>query len=250
MKHPLIKTTAVLGAGAAAYRFIPRPLKALVIGNAPQYAPERLILNTDSPLYGKRIGFLGSSITYGAAAGGKSFVEDLVAQDGVIATKSAISGTTLAGSTPKTYVSRIVTDFDNSQPLDAFVCQLSTNDSRQGLAMGQISETNHYDVQTTIGAMEFICQYVADNFGCPMVFYTCVRKSDSDYEELIRQLYALQTKWNCSVIDLWGDPVLKHRTALSPNSMMDDAHPTRLGYETMWLPIFERDLAEVLAGKR
>lgn len=46
-------------------------------------------------LGGKRIIFLGSSVTYGACAMGQSFIEALEEKDGIIAIKEAVSGTLL-----------------------------------------------------------------------------------------------------------------------------------------------------------
>ena len=46
-------------------------------------------------LVGKRIIFLGSSVTYGACAMGQSFIEALEEKDGIIAIKEAVSGTLL-----------------------------------------------------------------------------------------------------------------------------------------------------------
>ncbi len=78
---------------------------------------------------GRRIAFLGSSITAGAGALEDSFVDYLVATDGVIAIKEAVSGTTLAGNAPDSYVHRLYHRIPVTQPLDAFVCQLSTNEA-------------------------------------------------------------------------------------------------------------------------
>lgn len=50
----------------------------------------------DYPLQGKTIIFLGSSITYGEAADGRSFVDIMEEKDGINAIKEAVSGTTLA----------------------------------------------------------------------------------------------------------------------------------------------------------
>ncbi|WP_262315931.1 SGNH/GDSL hydrolase family protein [Lacticaseibacillus parakribbianus] len=105
-------------------------------GNAPQYAAATLPPDPASPLRGTTIGFLGSSITVGAASLGESFVQFLAAKDGVVPIESAISGTTLAGTAADTYVSRLASDFAAAPALDAFVLQLSTNDSRQGKALG------------------------------------------------------------------------------------------------------------------
>ncbi|WP_082617869.1 SGNH/GDSL hydrolase family protein [Lactobacillus selangorensis] len=248
MKKSIFKLAAVAGVGLAAYHFGPHSLKRIEKGNQPQYAPEQTTLNVDSVLYGKKIGFLGSSITYGAAAHGVSFVDYLRAEDGVLATKSAISGTTLAGNAEKSYVKRLVSDFDPEQHLDAFVCQLSTNDGRAHKQLGAItpdSQRDGFDQTTTLGAIEFICAYVQAHFDCPLVFYTCLRKPDSDYADLIQQLYQLQTKWQFQIIDLWADPVVNSVTKAAPDAMFDDAHPTQLGYEKIWTPVFEKQLSQL-----
>ncbi|WP_461224674.1 SGNH/GDSL hydrolase family protein [Lacticaseibacillus suihuaensis] len=110
-----------------------------LFGNAPQYAAATLPPDPTSPLRGTTIGFLGSSITVGAASLGESFVQFLAAKDGVVPVESAISGTTLAGTAADTYVSRLASDFAAVSALDAFVLQLSTNDSRQGKALGVVT---------------------------------------------------------------------------------------------------------------
>lgn len=248
--HQLVKGMALAGAGLIAAHFAPRPLKAVVLGNAPQYGPDQVTLDPASPLFGKRIGYLGSSITYGAAAHGKSFADYLSAEDGVITTKSAISGTTLAGNEPKTYVSRLVSDFPLTSQYDAFVVQLSTNDGRQNKALGTITaddQQSGFDRNTTLGAIEFICSYIRDHFKAPIIFYTCLRKTDADYAALVAQLYILQAKWHFTILDLWADPVVKSLTAASPMAMFDDAHPTQLGYQTIWTPLFEQKLTQLLA---
>lgn len=53
----------------------------------------------DSPLKGKTILFLGSSVTCGSAPGQESFVEYMVKRDGILAVKEAVSGTTLVDET-------------------------------------------------------------------------------------------------------------------------------------------------------
>lgn len=250
MKKFLLNT-GILAATAVGIHKIPRPLKAIMLGNLPAYLPSTEVLNPSSKLYGKRIAFLGSSITYGAAAKGKSFVEYLQTKDGIIPTKSAISGTTLAGLEPKTYSSRLRTDFDDQANYDLFVCQLSTNDSRANKDLGQITpdvQTDGFDRETTLGAMEDILAYVQAHFRCPVVFYTCMRKPDQDYASLISQLYQLQKKWHFAIIDLWADPVLHNLIKTSPYFMADDAHPTQMGYKQVWTPIFEVQLTKSLTN--
>lgn len=217
-------------------------------GNKAIYAPDNVEYNPDSPLNGKHIGFLGSSITYGAASMGKSFVDYLAARDGVVTTKSAISGTTLAGSNPDNYLYRLKHNFNDKY--DYFVCQLSTNDGRMGIKFGEITpddQRSGFDTETTLGAMEEVCAYVHDKFKCPMAFYVCLRDDPTgEYEKLIDQLKLLQKKWNFDIIDLFHDQALNASMKAHPNSMWDDAHPTQEGYLKVWLPFFEKELKKNL----
>ncbi|WP_203624354.1 SGNH/GDSL hydrolase family protein [Lacticaseibacillus sp. 866-1] len=249
MKKAVLITPAV-GAAALLLATKHKFLSRVVLGNLPQYAPAALTLNPASPLYGKYIVFLGSSITYGAGAFGKSFVDDLEASDGLIADKLAITGTTLAGPEPSSYVSRLQNFHPKAAP-DAFVCQLSTNDGRAGKPVGTITEAGatEFDTTTTIGAIEAIIARVKQDWDCPILFYTCVRKPESDYENLIAVLYQLQTKYGFAVLDLKHNQALASATSQLPFAMLDDAHPTQQGYLKLWTPIFRAQLSELLMRK-
>ena len=153
-------------------------------GNADQYKPEKQEKHPDSPLNGKTIIFLGSSVTYGAASGAESFVELFEAVDGVKAVKEAVSGTTLADqiSVPAmlffgsgdSYVKRMK-KLDRNMKADCLVCQLSTNDATMKKPLGVISEgddLSSFDAKTVTGAMETIIRYAKDTWNCPVIFYT------------------------------------------------------------------------------
>ncbi|KRN21086.1 SGNH/GDSL hydrolase family protein [Lacticaseibacillus camelliae] len=247
MKKSALVTPAI---GAAAvllathHKFVSR----IVLGNLPNYAPSAATLNPASPLYGKHIVFLGSSITYGAGAFGKSFVDDLAASDGLIADKLAISGTTLAGPEAKSYISRLH-NFQPETTPDAFVCQLSTNDGRAGKPVGTVTKpgTTAFDTTTTIGAMEAIITEVNHDWHCPIMFYTCLRKPDANYEQLIDSLYQLQEKYGFAILDLHHDKALASATSMQRFAMLDDAHPTQLGYLKLWTPLFRASLTKLLA---
>ena len=55
----------------------------------------------------KTVLFLGSSVTYGSAAGGVSFAELMEEACGIRCVKEAVSGTTLADINDISYVSRL-----------------------------------------------------------------------------------------------------------------------------------------------
>ncbi len=218
-------------------------------GNAAQYSPDNVEFNPASPLAGKQMAFLGSSVTYGFAAQGKSFVDYLAARDGVVATKSAISGTTLAGLEPGGYLDRLKNDFPTDHQYDLFICQLSTNDNRHGKPLGHLTPATQradFDLETTLGAIEEVCRYVQATFHCPLVFYTCLQKdSQHQYADLIAALQHLQKKCGFTIIDLFHNQGLLASTAAHPHAMFDDVHPTQEGYLKIWLPVFEQELAAI-----
>ena len=124
----------------------------------------------DCLLKGKTILFLGSSVTYGSAADGISFVEHIAARTGCYVIKEVISGTTLADLDDQSYVSRLKRISGAVCP-DLFVCQLSTNDASHCVPLGKTGEPEP-DMKTVTGAVTAIVQYVREKWRCPVVFYT------------------------------------------------------------------------------
>jgi len=126
-------------------------------------------------LKNKTILFLGSSVTYGSAAGGVSFVELMRDRCGIRCIKEAVSGTTLADINEGSYVSRLKT-VDKSEKVDLFICQLSTNDATKKLPIREVRKS-----------ICWILDYVAATFGCPAVFYTGTYYESDEYAENIKK---------------------------------------------------------------
>lgn len=221
-------------------------------GNAHEFSLEKVTYRPDSKLNGKKIGFLGSSITYGAFSKGVSFVDYLQATDGVSAVKSAISGTTLAGKGQSGYLARLKAEITPQKPYDLLVCQLSTNDLRQGKQLGQFSssfDSEDYDLETVVGAIEYICQYTKSQLNCPLVFYTCLFAGDDSYGNLVEQLFKLQQKWHFFIIDLYHDSGVNASIRMRHDAMFDQIHPTQAGYLKVWTPFFEQKLVKIFEQK-
>ncbi len=218
-------------------------------GNSREYAVASCMQQEHSALSGKRICFLGSSVTYGFAARGESFADYLAAQDGILAFKYAVSGTTLGDVDSRSYVARMER-IDTNESFDLFICQLSTNDSSFGVPFGSISASKNpadFDKKTTIGAMEHILAYVRDTWGCPAAFFTCPRYPSAPYQNLVTQLYRLQEKWNFEILDLWQDTKMGESICRNRDIYMtDDIHPTRACYQKLWTPFFRKRIKEIL----
>ena len=196
----------------------------------------------NTPLSGKTVIFLGSSVTYGACSEGYSFVEELSARTGLIPVKEAVSGTTLADVEDASYIARMRRLPADLRP-DLFLCQLSTNDATRGLPLGDISpgrDPADFDSRTITGALETVIVHALETWGCPVLFYTGTRYDSPAYADMVERLLALGEKWPIHVLDLWHDPAM---LAVSPEDyaryMHDPIHPTREGYVAWWTPRFE-----------
>lgn len=219
-------------------------------GNGAQYGIDAAGIVPDSPLTGKTVVFLGSSVTYGASSKGVSFVDYIGTRNGCAVIKEAVSGTTLVDEGIGSYISRLrKLDVPHA---DLFVCQLSTNDATQGKPLGKVSDTtkiNDFDTVTTAGAIEYIIAYARDTWGCPVVFYTNPQYDSSAYREMVALLDQIADKWDITVIDLWNDAGFNKITAEQRALYMADGiHPTQAGYLEWWTPAMEPILFQVIEG--
>lgn len=234
---------------------VPTMLKSLknifniINGNKDYYNPKLDMKKDDDNLNGKKIIFLGSSITYGAASKGISFVEYLTTEYEVKGIKEAKSGTTLAGKNKNSYLNRLrKLNFVNTK-IDAVVCQLSTKDARFGYEIGEMSQSfnlESFDTETTLGAIEYIIKYVQTKWCCPVIFYTCIRENDVTYKQLVNHLYRLKTKWDIHIIDVYNNDELNKLAKSDKEMMADDSHPTKKGYRYLYTPILVKQLDEIL----
>ncbi len=215
-------------------------------GNGRQFDVENVKKNPESELKGKKIIFLGSSVTRGAGACGISFVEFLEARDGILPVKEAVDGTTLVTENADSYIPRMK-KIDKEITADAFICQLSTNDAATGKKMGNISGSRDmecFDTNTIAGAIEHIISYAKKTWGCPVIFYTGTRFSSDTYGEMVELLLAIKEKWHCGVIDMWNDKKMNNITKKQRELYMpiDGIHPSKAGYLEWWLPKMEEDM--------
>lgn len=215
----------------------------LNIGNLAKDLP----VEEDSPLKGKNIIFLDSSVTKGFSSYNKSFVDMIAKRDGAICVKEAVSGTTLIDNGPKSYVARLKT-IDPNTPCDVFVCQLSTNDATKKSPLGKLSENGEYDTSTVCGAIEYIVSYVKETWNCPVVFYTNPQYNSVAYQKLVELLKEIAGPLDIQVIDLWSNATVNQRKYRARRYIVW-VHPTRKGYR-LWTPIISSALADVLAGKK
>lgn len=257
-------------------------LSAGMDANAPDFYAEAVTRAENSPLAGKTIYWLGSSVTYGASSGGESMAEFLAAKTGAICKKDAVSSTTIFddGSNGVTgagsYTRRLVTSevFDVNEHVDAFICQISTNDStsarlsKRGEVMpADVQDKTEFDRSTTLGGVEYIISYVTEMWDCPVYFYsgsyfgdtgtgarTNGNPSGTNYAKLIEDVKVAAGKWqglgyDVDVIDLYNDKDFNAQVSDDYYKWCtsDAIHPKRAGYLNWWMPYFEQFLTVKLA---
>lgn len=217
-------------------------------GNKDPYTVSNTPALEGSPLQGKTIIFLGSSVTYGSASGQESFVEYMIKRDGITAVKEALSGTTLVDEAvwgKESYIARMKT-IDTTIDADALVCQLSTNDATMKKPLGTISDSfdmADFDTLTIAGAIEYIIAYSRVTWDCPVIFYTGTQYNSEHYAQMVDLLLEIQEKWGIGVIDLWHNAEMN---AVSEEDyklyMVNGIHPSKAGYRDWWTPVFEEYL--------
>ena len=179
-------------------------------------------------LQNKTVLFLGSSVTYGSAAGGISFADIMGEVCGINCIKEAVSGTTLADIDDRSYVARLKKI--DKIAVDLFICQLSTNDA---------SASRNIDLCKTEQAIRFILEYVKNTFGCPIIFYTGTYFENEKYGKMVDLLYDLQKEYDFYILDLFNDEKMRAvKKEDYQRYMKDPVHPTITGYIEWWTPKF------------
>lgn len=226
-------------------------LKLLGFLNPGNYGGASVSKKSGSPLDGKNIIFLGSSVTKGFAAMGRSFVDMVAESTGAKVVKEAVSGTTLVDNGDKSYVARLK-KIDKNTPCDIFVCQLSTNDATKNKPLGKMAagkDISSFDTQTVCGAIEYIIAYAKQTWNdVPVVFYTNPEYDSPAYKAMVDALKEIAKKWGVQVIDLWTDREINMPANKKWTCMNDHIHPTKKGY-AVWAPVIEAALAAVAEGK-
>ena len=208
------------------------------------------------PLAGLNIIWLGSSVTYGAQAGGHYSMVDAIQDNhpGTVCEKYAISATTLVNEKEDSYVGRMKLISKDETPY-LFVVQLSTNDATTGKPMGEVTDSTDpadFDDPTIAGASETIISYVQETFGCPVVFYTGTYTEKENYDQMVDLLLQIQEKWGIGVVDMFHNEEMTavYGTDLYNEYMHDEVHPFRKGYVEWWTPVIEEYLTEYISNNK
>lgn len=216
-------------------------------GNAEEYSLSKTEVLGQTALTGKTFYWLGSSVTFGASSMQEGMGEFIAKRNGGVCVKEAVSGTPLANVRKNSYVERIV-NLPAASP-DAFICQLSTNDTALN-DFGSISKSTSigdFNTETTFGAIEYIIAYARQKWDCPILFYTNSYYENAKYPTLVENLHKIAEKWDIAVLDLYTDTAFNDISdELYDLYMYDSIHPTRAGYREWWVPAFESSLAKLL----
>lgn len=236
----------------------------------------------ETALTGKTIYWLGASVTEGMAAGNVSMAEYIAKRNQCTCVKEAVSGTSMlnqpvyeedgsvrvskdTGKELQPYIYRMENGaFDPEETVDLFVIQITTNDcggeknnTWGTVTADEVRDRNLFDLNTTLGAAEYIVSYVQETWGCPVVFYTGAwfgenekswekTPNGSEYEALINAMKPLEEKWGATCIDLFHNEQFNAISEEDYNYYMSDKiHPNKAGYLLWWTPEIEKGLYEV-----
>lgn len=236
---------------------VEQSISVLSKGNNEMYAVANTPELQDSPLAEKTYYFLGSSVTAGSGSGGESIADYIAKRNNAVCIKEAVAGTTLAdveNNMGQSYIKRFDAYLESDECvdyLDAFICQLSTNDRNTPEIFGVVTEVDIrdagiFDKTTTYGAIEYIIAKVQEKWNCPIIFYTNTPMDDENYKVMVDTLYEIKEKWDITIIDLYYDEEFNNITADELALYMSDAiHPTKAGYREWWVPKFEEILSSL-----
>lgn len=221
-------------------------------GNRAQYNVKKTQTLKASPIKGNLYYFLGSSVTFGSASYNESMADFIEKRNDCIVVKDAVSGTFLANSGKSSYVERL-SSFDVVKTPHAFICQLSTNDTRYD-KKGVISDSftkEDFDKTTTYGAIEYIIAYAKETWDCPIIFYTNSYYDNEDYGNMVNAMKSIAIKWNIILIDLFSNDSFNAISDIERKLYMNDqVHPTRAGYKLWWTAEFESVLYNLQNGEK
>lgn len=246
------------------------------VGNSEKYDPENLPLKTDSPIIGKELLWVGSSVFQGFGAGNTSPATIIDAMDGTISTIEIKGGTFIAsiganvpGSSvdpSSSYINRLRDNhnIETDPHYDLVVVQLSTNDAKGACEIGEVGNSfTDFDETTTMGALQAIIVYAKETWGARTLVIggsyfenemTLTGGQDAGlYQEMIEKCHQLDEKWgdDFSFLDLWHNDAMYEGVEtggeLWRTYMSDAIHPTKRGYAEWWGPYIEAKLYEMLA---
>ena len=194
-------------------------------GNSVRYDVSRIPFKKTSPLKGKTVVFLGSSVTKGFAAHNNAFAEYIAKKDSCICIKEAVNGTTLIDNCEDSYIERMRDNLDPERQVDL----------------------DSFDVKTVCGAIEYIIAYAKETWHCRVMFYTNPQYDSDTYAKMVEALLKIQEKWQIGVIDFWNDERIN---SISPEKrklyLQDPIHPMKAGYAEWLVPVMEQRIAEYL----
>lgn len=248
-------------------------------GNSEKYDPAAQAANPDSPIQGKTLLWLGSSVFQGFGAGKTSPALYIDAIDGTNSIIEVMGGTFLATvdgevgggaggaiSADSSYINRLRNyDATTNPDIDLVVVQLSTNDSKGQCETGTVSDgfdPAGFDETTTVGSLEAITAYAKDTWGARVLVISGTQFEDEMtysggqnkeiYKLMIDRCHELEEKWgeDFTILDLWNNDAVYEGVvtgdALWRSYMSDAIHPTKKGYLEWWGPFIEAKLFEML----
>ena len=234
-------------------------------GNADEWLPANQEVNEDSPIAGKTIFWLGSSVQDGFGARHNAIGDFMEVIEKTNKIKDCYSGTYIATTADEDYLPRFLLHDATTDPVvDLVVVQLGTNDSKQLTEVGDVTaddvrDYDSFDQTTTMGALEYIMKYAQETWNCPVLVYTSLwfdetktatgMQKEAIYDEIVDKCKIACEKWDCYLLNMWdnSDAIMAVAGDMYDTYMTDSVHPTMQGYLEWWYPYFKAEIYNILA---
>ncbi len=237
-------------AGAAAAVLVTAVEKgAFLEGNSRRYDLSSAPSFQDSILRGRRVIWLGSSLSCGRKADGSTAASWLEAMSGcVIAADLSAEGSRLCTDVHNSGIARLRALASSVREADILIVELGDADVSP---LGRITEGFDRfacDTKTVLGAAEYIISFAREMFRCDVCFFTPYAKNNPSLRLLIEKMRTVKDKWECGLLDLGTlDP-----QALSPGErklyFAGKNDLTRAGYRDWLMPEIYRQLCDTYGG--
>ena len=227
-------------------------------GNDAKYLPENQTQLANSPLKGKTILSVGSSVSYGNGSGGVSFEDYLEAIDGATVIAVDEGATTIAkrDGLDSSFLERLQRAEDPSWKIDAVILQVSTNDASNNAGLGELTDSydrNTFDLYTTGGGLEYLISYISEKYDAPILIYCSAPFKTGPiynaelYDDMVQRVKEIVAKWDKKTeivfLNQWEDESMRSVSQEEiVHYMSDPVHPAMAGYLEWWLPGFQKAL--------
>lgn len=242
MQGRLIRTALLLG--AAAY-VTARESGMFHPGNDRKYDPASTPCQPDDGLAGKRIIWLGSSLTAGRKAqntGLPAYMEAMYRT--VTAADLSVAGSPLTDIVQNSGIARLRSLAKDLHEADLLVCELDEACFRDRGELTASADRFACDLSTGFGAVQYVISFTREMFHCPVFFWASFWDPSGTFGDTVSAVCENGTGF-CRLEDLLPAPAEADEICFFSSSEL-----TKAGIRGLLAPAMYRQLDQRYGGKR